>query len=147
MPANTAPIFGLVADAKTISASAAIAYSDASTPRSGNTANITAGAHVTVLTAGANGTRIDRIVFEATATTLAGQLLLFINDGSTNWFFKELTITAVTASTTVASSTVELIRTDGLPLLAIPSGYSLKAAITVTPTSGVINITAYGSDF
>lgn len=147
MAANTSPIFGLVADSKNISASAAIAYSDASTPRSGNTANITAGAHVTLLTAGANGTRVDRITFEATATTLAGQLLLFINDGATNWFFKEVTIAAVTASTTLAAATAEIIRTDGLPICALPSGYSLKAAITVTPTSGVINIQAFGSDF
>lgn len=137
MAANTAPVFTLVGVAKT--ASVTTATSD-SPPRNGTGNNF-----ATILSAGTNGTRIDRIVATSQGTSVAGELLLFIYDGTTNWLIKEIAITAMTASTTVASFTQELVRTDGLPLVILPSGYSLKCALTVTQTHA-LNVTAYGGD-
>jgi hypothetical protein len=137
--ANTSPIFSLVPVAKSVSITTATTDNPL---RAGTGVNFG-----TVLSAGANGTRIDRITATGTATTVATQVLLFVFDGTTNFFFKELTLAAVTASTTTAAAAVELIRTDGLPVIAIPSGYSLKAAITVAPSSGAIIVTGFGGDF
>lgn len=138
MPANTSPVFTLVADAKTVSVTTATSDSP---PRNGTGNNF-----ATILTAGANGTRIDRITATSQGTSVAGELLLFIHDGSTNWFFKEIAISAITATTTVASFTSEIVRTDGLPLAVLPSGYSLKCAVTVTQTHAM-NVTAFGGDY
>jgi hypothetical protein len=135
MPANQAPIFTLVPVATTASVSAA------------NTARDGTGTLVTLLSAGANGTRLDRLVATATGQTAAAQLLLFVNDGTTSWLFKELTISAVTAGPTTAAATTELVRTDGLPIMAIPSGYSIKFCLTVAPVSGQVNVTAHGGHF
>jgi len=138
MAANTSPIFTLVPVSKTVSVTTVTSDS----PMRAGTGNNFA----TILTAGANGTRVDRIVLTSQGTSVAGQLLLFIYDGATNWFFKELTIAAVVASTTLAAATTELIRTDGLPICALPSGYSLKCCVTVTQTNA-LNVSAFGGDF
>lgn len=138
MAANTSPIFVLTPVTKT--ASVTTATSD-SPPRNGTGNNF-----ATILSAGSAGTRLERIVAASQGTSVAGELLLFIYDGSTNWFYKEMAITAITASTTLAAFTAELARTDGLPLLTLPSGYSLKCAVTVTQTHA-LNVSAHGGDF
>lgn len=138
MPANTSPIFTLTPVAKTVSVTTATADS----PLRGGAGNNFS----TILSAGANGTRVDRITVQSQGTSVAGELLLFIHDGSVNWFFKEIAITAITASSTVAAFTAELVRTDGLPLAVLPTGYSLKCCVTVTQTNA-LNCTAFAGDY
>jgi hypothetical protein len=79
-------------------------------------------------------------------TSVAGALLLFVNDTVSNFFIKEIAISAITASSTTAAFTAELVRTDGLPLILLPSGFILKAAVTVTQTHALV-ITAYGGAY
>lgn len=138
MTANVQPLFVLTPVAKTASVTTATTDSP---PRNG-----TGNAFATILSAGSAGTRLDRIVAASQGTSVAGELLLFIYDGTTNWFYKEIAITAITASTTLASFTSELVRTDGLPLLILPSGYSLKCCVTVTQTHAM-NVSGHGGDF
>ena len=67
-----------------------------------NTSRDGTGTIADVLTAGANGTRVDDISLVATGTTTAGVVRLFLNDGTNIRLWKEILVTAVTPSTTVA---------------------------------------------
>jgi hypothetical protein len=138
MAANTNPIFNLVGVAKSVTVSSATTDSPL---RAGTGANFG-----TIVSAASNGTRIERVTARATGQVAATQVLLFLYDGSTSFFWLEGTLAAATASSTVAGSSVEFVRTDGLPLVTIPSGYSLKCALSVTTTSGVVVVTAFGGD-
>jgi hypothetical protein len=55
---------------------------------------------VTIVTAGANGTKIEEIDFIGIGTTVAGVVGLYLYDGSTYHFFDSIAVTAVTPSTT-----------------------------------------------
>lgn len=125
----------------------------ASTPRVGvgllsaaNTNRDGTGTIVSVLAAGANGTRIARIVVQATGTTTAGQVRLFLHDGTNARLWKEVAIRSLTPSATVQAEHVEL--TDqsdlGLMPLILPSGWSLRAS---THNAETFNVIAYGADF
>jgi hypothetical protein len=132
MPANTSPLFGLVAQAPVAQVTTA------------NTATDGTGTLVTLLTAGANATRVDRIYAVATGSTAAGLLRFFVYDGSNNRLVRELAVTAVTPSSTAVAWSGEIVRTDGYPLWVLPANYVLKVVTTVTQT---INVQAFGSDF
>ena len=92
------------------------------------------GAIVTVFTAGANGSRIDDISIDAVATTTAGVVRLFINDGTTSYLFQEILVTATTPSTTVAVWNTTLLN----QAIIIPSGWSLRASTNNTETFNII---------
>lgn len=59
------------------------------------------GTLATVYTAGASGSRIDALMIQATGTTTAGMIRLFISDGSNVRLIAEVPVTAVTPSGTV----------------------------------------------
>jgi hypothetical protein len=92
------------------------------------------GAIVTVFTAGANGSRIDDISIDAVATTTAGVVRLFINDGTTSYLFQEILVTATTPSTTVAVWSYVLLN----QALVIPTGWSLRASTNNTETFNIL---------
>ena len=92
------------------------------------------GAIVTVFTAGANGSRIDDISIDAVATTTAGVVRLFINDGTTSYLFQEILVTATTPSTTVAVWSTTLLN----QALVIPTGWSLRASTNNAETFNII---------
>ena len=94
----------------------------------------------TLLTAGANGTRVNRVVVKAVATTVAGKLLLWLYDGTTYHLYDEFDITAVTLSTTVDAFRVERAYYD----LVMKTGWSLRATLSVTQTG--IMATALAGD-
>lgn len=99
----------------------------------------------TVLTAGTNGTRISRINIQATATTTAGMVRLFLHDGTTAHPFNEVPVAAITPSATLpafVSNINEYVSTAQLPM-TIPSGWSLRAATEKAETFRVI---AWGAD-
>jgi hypothetical protein len=102
----------------------------------------------TVFTAGASGSRIDKLTFIATGTTTATMARWWMYTGATYFLIAEVPIAAVTPSNTIPTFTVNLnsvINYNILPLI-IPSGYSIRATVNDT-TSGGINAIAYGGDF
>lgn len=94
----------------------------------------------TVLTGVSAGTRINEIVVEATATTTAGMVRLYLNDGTNTRLFDEFPVPAQTASnfaqTYRASKTYDN--------LVLPSAsWSLRAS---THNAETFNVFALGAD-
>lgn len=109
-----------------------------------NTARDGTGTIATVFTAGASGSRIDEIVVKATDNPADSIVTLFIHTGSTYFLFDEVDLSdPAAASTTVTGYRTSLTYTN----LILPTGYSLRAAITVALTAGVMNVIAFGGDF
>jgi hypothetical protein len=99
------------------------------------------GTIVTTFTAGTSGSRIDKIVIKATATTTAGTVRLFVHNGTNASLFSEVIINPVVVSATnPAFETV----VDLLGGLILPTGYSLRAS---TEKAEAINVIALGGDF
>jgi hypothetical protein len=97
----------------------------------------------TVITAGASGTRIDRIRAQAIVTTTAGRVRLFLYDGANYYALEELPIAAATVSATVSGAAADVTFGDLRPL-TLPSGWSIAAG---THNAESITVTAYGADF
>ncbi len=122
MAANTIPIFPL---------SPKVSW--ATTLQTANTAKDGTGTVVTVVTAGADGARIDYLRVRATGTNTATVLRVFINNGAdptvatNNALFTEATIAATTLSE-VAALAETTIALD----LALPPGYKLTCTIGTT---------------
>ena len=134
MPANTTPIFTLTP---------IIGMAEISTA---NTALDGSGTLGTVVTGGTNGTRITRITIQATATTTAGVIRLFIADnaGTPNIrLWREVLVPAITPSTTVLAfiSTISL---TGEAAVHLPASYTLRAS---THNAEAFNIFAEGGNF
>lgn len=106
-----------------------------------NAARDGTGTIVTIFTAGANGSRIDKAIIKATVTTTAGMVRLFIHDGAASSLLTEIPVTATTvAASTPAFETV----IDFLGGLVLPTGYSLRAS---TEKAEAFNVLAFGGDF
>lgn len=123
----------------------------ASTPRLGigavsaaNTNRDGTGTIVTILTGVAAGTRIERVVAQASADPADSILTLFLHNGTTAYLFDEFDLSnPAAASTTNVAGRFERVYQD----LVLPdASWSLRAAITVAPTAGVINVFAFGAD-
>lgn len=131
MPANITPIFTLTPKV------GVVAIATINTGRDGT------GTIGTILSAGTNGTRISRITIKATVTTTAGMVRLWIHDGAAYFLWREILITAITVSATVAAfeSIIELL---GERALILPTGYSLRAS---TEKAENFNVVAEGGDY
>lgn len=121
----------------------------ASTPRcaigqvsAANTNRDGTGTIATIATAGASGTRFDQIHIKAQATSTAGMVRLYIHDGTNARLWKEIPVTAVTASASAPAWAAKLLLTHD-PLI-LPSGYSLRGS---THNAETFNIEALGGDF
>lgn len=68
------------------------------------------GTLVTVVTGASTGSRVDDIVIQATGTTTAGMVRLFLSldNGTTNRLIREIPVAAVTPSGTVQAFRAEL---------------------------------------
>jgi hypothetical protein len=98
----------------------------------------TTGTYGTVMTAGASGSRVDRINITATGTTTAGMVRLFVGTA----LVKEVPVIAVSPSGTQPAWSVEVVFENGLILQA---GAVLKAS---TQNAEAINVTVIsGGDF
>jgi hypothetical protein len=108
------------------------------------TAPVTIGS---ILTAGASGTRIDYIEIQGVATTVAGLVNLFVYDGTNYILWQQVPVQAVTSSTTAPAFTFALSSNGNANImpLNLPTGYSLRAAISVAQTG--LRITAYGGNY
>lgn len=82
-----------------------------------------------VATAGANGSKIDHIDIEAYGTTTAGVIRLFISDGTTIMLWKEILVTAITPSATIAAFTTSIDCSQPQNSLVLTS--------STTPTAGL----------
>jgi hypothetical protein len=126
----------------------------ASTPKFGSATLTTADTSLTapttvgtIVTAGASGTRIDYIDIQAVATTVASLINLFIYDGTNYILWQQVPVQVVTSSTTVPAFAAVLSSNSNANImpLTLPTGYSLRAATSVTQTG--VRVTAYGGDF
>ena len=98
------------------------------------------GAVVDVITGATNGTRIDRVTVMATGTTTQGMVRLYLSDGTNTRLWKEVLVSAVTPSGTVAAFTSPL-SSLGVDL---PPSYKIRAS---TNNGETFNILAEGGDF
>lgn len=136
MSANTTPIFGLTPHNLGVS-----------TGLAANTAFDGTGTVTTVFTAGANGSKVDRVFLQHMGTNVATVVRFFINNGSSNatpannWLIHEESMLASTASQVLAS--IAIVWSSNL---IIPTGYKLNVTIGTTIASGIM-VTAEGSDF
>lgn len=89
------------------------------------------------------GTRILEVVIQATAQSAAGLVNLFIFDGTNYDLFDQLTVAAVTGSTTVRATRVSVLYQN---LILPTASYRLSATLTVAPVSGTIRVTALGGN-
>lgn len=120
----------------------------ASTPKCGvgqvsvaNTNRDGTGTLATIFTAGASGSRIDRVTVQAVATTTAGMVRLFIHDGTSARLYNEVPVAAVTPSGTTSAFRYQIPIEGGL---ALPANYSLRAS---THNAETFNVIAQGGDF
>lgn len=100
-----------------------------------------------LLTAGANGTKVEEVVVEATATsltptTVAGLVYLFLYDGTTYHLFDTITVSAVTASATAAPFRGSKTWTN----LVLKSGWSLRASQSIAGNASLLKAHAFGGD-
>ncbi len=122
----------------------------ASTPRiafttvsTANTNRDGTGTIATVLSAGSNGTQIREIVLKATADPADSIVTLFLHDGTNFSLFDEVYLGNPAPATATLMSYRSSVRYDNLIL---PSGWSLRAAITAALTAGVVNVIALAGD-
>jgi hypothetical protein len=98
------------------------------------------GTIVTVITGVAAGTRIAEVVVEATVTTTAGMVRLYLFDGTNTRLFDEVAIAAATPSASVKTTRVSTVYTN----LILPSAsWQLRAS---THNAEAINVIALGAD-
>ena len=137
MPANTNPIFTLTPDV----AWGTTAITTANTAKDGT------GTVLTVYTAGANGSYVQRVRFRPAGTNVQTVARLFINNGSTNAtaanniLFDEITIPGTSLSENSAQASFEI------PLnFAIQAGYKLNITIGTTIAAGLY-VSTVGGDY
>lgn len=99
------------------------------------------GTMATVVTGTKCGTLIRSVRVVATGTTTAGMVRLFLDDGSSVRLWKELTVSAVTASATVAAYEKEF---EPGGTFILPDSVSIKAA---TEKSETFNVFVFGGDY
>jgi hypothetical protein len=109
--------------------SPSVTISTANTNRDGT------GTLVTLMTAGTNGSRVDRVRIAATGTTTAGMIRFFVGSSLIN----EVPVVATTPSATIPAWATDVVFENGLVLEA---GATLKVAthnaetFKVTVTNG-----------
>lgn len=98
---------------------------------------------VTILTAGASGTKVKEVVWQGVGTTVAGICCLFRYDGATYHLIDEVAITAVTPSTTVAAFRLSVSYQN----LLLKSGDTLRVTTQIAGNQSLVKATAFGGDF
>lgn len=120
---------------------AATVRHEVATISTANPARNGSGTIPTVFTAGASGSRIERVRITAAEATTAGVVRLFLHDGSNSYLLQEVLVDVITPSTTVETWRETVTFPGGLML---PNGWSLRAA---PHNSETFNLFAEGGDF
>jgi len=89
-----------------------------------NTGRDGTGTIQSMVTGSANGNRVKKITVRALATTAAGMIRYWVNDGSGWKLWMEIPVTAITASDHVAAWGNQLLL-QGENALVLPTSYSL----------------------
>lgn len=95
---------------------------------------------VNLFTAGASGSRVERITISATSTTTAGMIRLYIFDGTNTDLIREMPVIAITPSTTTTSYYQQL----GSLAMILSNGKSLRVS---TNNAENFRVIAEGGDF
>jgi hypothetical protein len=139
MPANTNPIFTLTPNVGLASVAAA------------NTASDGSGTLVTLFTAGANGSRVERIRYSNAQITAAASSAMVIrffvtdNAGANPKLLAEVALATATRSTTVVGASGILTFANGL---VIPTGTIIKVIQSVyAGAQDLMHYVAEGGDF
>lgn len=120
----------------------AAAVSTANTARDG-TGTIATLTGASWTSAPAAGTKVTSVAVVATGDPADSIVNLFIHDGTTAWYFDSFDLgNPAAASTTVDTYRASKTYAD----LVLPSGYTLRASITVALTAGVCNVFAMAGD-
>ena len=98
------------------------------------------GTYADVIVGASTGTRIAEIVIQATATTTAGMVRLFITDGVTPRLFDEV---SVAAATVAASTKATRVSTTYNNLILPNQNWKIFAS---THNANAINVIAMGAD-
>lgn len=113
----------------------------------------TTGTYVTLVTGATNGTRIDKVMIQAAATTTAGVIRFFVSNltgdaagAPTVRMVKEIAQTAATPSGTVLAFATEWQATSAANenIFILESGDILKAS---TSNSEAVNLIVLGGDY
>ncbi len=133
---NQSPIFGLTPHTSGIQI-----------PVTANTAKDGTGTVATIFTAGANGSKIERVFLQHMGSNTATVVRFFVNNGATNatatnnYLIHEEALASWSNSETAASTS-----TIWVSNLILPAGYKLNAVVGTTVASGIM-ATGEGSDF
>jgi hypothetical protein len=120
----------------------ALPFSAAAAISAANTARDGTGTIVDVTGASpAGGRRVSQIVIQATAATTAGMVRLFLHDGTNFRLWREVPVTAITPSATVAAFRQILDLVALGEELQLPVNWSLRAA---TNNAEAFNVIATG---
>lgn len=136
MPANTAPIFALTPN---------VGFGTLTTANT--TKDGTAGTTATIFTAGANGSRVEKIKIRAKGTNVATVVRVFINNGSSsgtatnNSLYMERTIAATTVSEVAEVADNEIYMN-----ISLPAGYTIFVAIGTAVSAG-LQFTCVGGNY
>lgn len=98
------------------------------------------GTLVDVIVGAATGTKISEVVVEATVTTTAGMVRLFLSDGVSTRLFDEIAVAAATPSASVRATRVSTLYQN----LTLPS--SSWKLVACTANANAINVIAFGAD-
>ena len=98
----------------------------------------------TLYTAGANGSKIDRVQVTAAGNTTAGVIRVFVFDGTNYFLHSEHLVTAITPSTTVAAFMLNIDYSQPSNEMFLPSGYSLRVS---TNNAETFKVCAFGGDY
>ena len=139
MALNTNPIYSGVGDIQW----GATALVAANTTYEASGSNV-----LTVFSASASGSFVQRVRFKASGSTVATVARLFINNGgaitttANNILFDEITLPAITSGSTAATAVFEL------PFnAALPSAYRILATTATAQTQGGWYVSAVGGSY
>ena len=109
-----------------------------------NAARDGTGTIVDILTGVAAGTRIERVVVKSTGDPADSIVTLFVHNGTSYFLFDEFDL----GNPAAGSATAEAYRVERRyeDLVLASSSMKLAAAITAAPTTGVMNVFAFGAD-
>jgi len=93
-----------------------------------------------LITGASTGTRIAEIVVKNAATSSAAIVRIFLYDGSNYWLFDEVTVTAVTGSSTLAQNRVSITYNN---LILPNASWSIRVTTSVSQAT---HVTALGAD-
>jgi hypothetical protein len=105
-----------------------------------NTARDGSGTTVVLIQGVTSGTRVAEVIVQATTTTTAGMVRLFINDGTTSRMFDEVSVAAATVSATTKGTRVSTLYSN---LVLANASQSLR--VSTHNADGMV-VTALGAD-